>query len=189
MIIFGGGGGGGGVSSTIVNMKWLITPSLPCNMWSIPSDKELSHLVKLFPQVLSFTPDRIRSHVDFLHDYLSLAFIDISTLIRKHPQLLGYRLEAIHTKIDVLMAMLDLDEENMREVLLAHPVLLSLSATKRIRPRLEQAKQMGMTKPRALASLLYPEEKFQGIMDRARKASGDPCTIETSSSSSSNSSE
>lgn len=140
------------------------------------SDKDLSSLVKLFPQVLSFTEERVRTHVDFFQTTLGLSDSDIALLIKRHPQLLGYKLESIATKLELISSILEIDADKLREMVLICPTILSLSAENRIRPRLEVAKLMNLPVEKAVVSLLYTNDRFGTVI--AVKQQSPPDTSE-----------
>jgi mTERF len=127
-------------------------------MLNIPSAKQL---VTHYPPLLWLSSDLIEAKFLFLQESLDLTQEETEMIIETYPQILGLSVDN-NLKIKISYLQTYLSTEQLRDIVLYQPALLAYSLERRIRPRLEQLRDVNIEFAYAPAYLMsMTDDKFQ----------------------------
>lgn len=125
----------------------------------IPTAKQL---VTHYPPLLWLSSDLLERKFAFVQESLDLTRQEMESVVETYPQIMGLSIE---NNLQPTIAFLQtcLSTEQLRDFVLYQPALLAYSLSNRIRPRLEQMKELDISFAYAPAYLMsMTDAKFEG---------------------------
>ena len=109
-------------------------------------DEAVSDLIRRYPPILGCSiSDKLKPTLDWIQRRLLLSHFELAVVVQRMPSLVGYSVATnMEPTLNFYIQALD-DEEKAITLLVEHPVLLGASLDKRLKPRLEQGRKIGLT--------------------------------------------
>ena len=127
------------------------------------NDAQAGKIARTLPSIFGYSvSNRVEPMLKWLQESLSLDEAGLTKMIVSQPALLGYD---VKTNLEPTLTFYKecLGDEATKVVLIQHPVLLMVSLERRLKPRLEQARQTGvMIDPGCMQRIAkHTEEQWQ----------------------------